>query len=220
MSTSLEDLPAFDVAALPSFYASQSAQARNAAVELADGLKLVRRAAKRQTLHLLNVANAAAHIERLPEAGETFHCVMKGNFHSWDLAPAILKLAAPAAAKYLGIATLGFNKSNAAELLDLFDRRQIGRIDFIASCYFRSTCADEFGFLHAGLSSRGQRCVAVRSHAKIMLFELTDGRALVIESSANLRSCRNVEQFTLTHDRGLLDFHRGWMTTLINEAIP
>lgn len=214
----LDNLPAFDVSAVPSFYGGEAAAARNAAAELPDSLKYARRAAKRQMLHLLNVANAAAHLERLPDEGETFHCVMRGNYHAWDLVPAVLRLAAPSAIAYLGIATLGFNRQNAAELLELCDAGQIGRVDFICSCYFRSTSGDEFAFLHDGLTGRGQRVAAVRSHAKILLFELNDGRCLVVESSANLRSCRNVEQFTLTHDAGLLAFHRKWISTLLDQG--
>ena len=215
----LENLPAFDMTRVAAFYPGQAAEARNAAAELADNLKHVRRAAKRQTLHLLNVANAARHLERLPEAGETYHCVMKGNFHAWDLVPAVLKLAAPATIAYLGIATLGFNRANAQELAELLDAGQVQSTDFICSCYFKSTSGDEFAFLHEQLTARGQRVAAVRSHAKVILFEMTDGRRFIIESSANLRSCRNVEQFTLTHDAGLLDFHKAWMTNIVDEAL-
>ena len=42
-----------------------------------------------------------------------------------------------------------------------------------------------------------------------------DGRCIVNESSANLRSCRNIEQFTMTHDRDLLEFHRQWMAEVM-----
>jgi hypothetical protein len=66
--------------------------------------------------------------------------------------------------------------------------------------------------LHQELTRRGHRCAAIRSHAKIMLFELTDGRCLTWESSANLRSCRNVEQAVFTNDKDLLRFHRNWMS--------
>jgi hypothetical protein len=45
--------------------------------------------------------------------------------------------------------------------------------------------------------------------------ELTDGRALVVESSANLRSCASIEQITLTADVDLLAFHRAWIDELM-----
>lgn len=214
----LDDLPAFDMAAVPAFYASEAANARNAGVELPANLKHPRQSLKREMLHLLNVANAAKYIERLPEPSETIHAIMRGNYHAWDLVPAVLKLAAPATIEYLGVATLGFNRSNAQELVELLDAGKVRRVDFICSCYFRSTSGDEFAFLHHQLAARRQRVVAIRSHAKVVLFELSDGRRLVIESSANLRSCSNLEQFALTHDAELLAFHKSWICTLIDKA--
>ena len=214
----LDSLPVFDLETVPAFYASAAADARNAAVELPANLRLPRQSLKREMLHLLNVANAARHLVRLPEMGETIHAIMRGNYHAWDLVPAVLRLAAPATIEYLGVATLGFNRQNAAELVELLDAGQVGRVDFICSCYFRSTSGDEFAFLHSQLTARKQRVVAIRSHAKILLFELSDGRRLVIESSANLRSCSNLEQFALTHDAELLAFHKSWIRTLIDKA--
>lgn len=219
MSTNFADnLPSFDCDSVKPLFEAESQTARNVAIDLPADVKLLRRSAKRQMLHLMHVANAAQHLGELPANGESLHCVMKGNYHAWDLVPAILQLAAPATITRLLVATLGFNKSNAAELIELYDAGQIKAVDFICSCYFKSTCEGEFEFLHAALTARGQRIAAVRSHAKILGFELSDGRALVIESSANLRSCRNVEQFSLTHDRELLEFHRSWIDQLLTEG--
>jgi hypothetical protein len=57
--------------------------------------------------------------------------------------------------------------------------------------------------------------LAMLSHAKILLMQLTDGRSFVAESSANLRSCASIEQITMTHDAALLDFHRNWITEVM-----
>lgn len=218
MSNFADNLPTFDVETVKPLFPDESQAARNVAIDLPADMKLVRRSAKRLMLHLMHVKNAAEHLDRLPDVGESFHAVMRGNYHAWDLVPAVLKLAAPATIERLSVATLGFNKSNATELLELFDAGQIIAVDFVCSCYFKSTCANEFGLLHEGLTARGQRIAAVRSHAKILGFELSDGRALIVESSANLRSCHNVEQFTLTHDAELLAFHRQWIGHLLTEG--
>jgi len=68
-----------------------------------------------------------------------------------------------------------------------------------------------FEFLAVELQSRGQTLLAMRNHAKLLLMALDDGRRIVVESSANLRSCRNVEQFVISHDTGLYDFHAAWI---------
>jgi hypothetical protein len=216
----LDNLPSLDMDRIPALFPAESQAARNVEVELPDRLLLRRRPTKRRMLHLLHVSNAAKHLGGLPAIGETWHAIMKGNFNGWDLVPAILGLAEPATIAWLGVATLGFNKSNAQELVELLDAGQVGSVEFIASTYFKGTSADEFGFLHEQLTTRGQKCAAVRSHAKVLLFEMTDGTNYVIESSANLRSCRMAEQFTLTHDAELLAFHRRWMRTLLYHAEP
>lgn len=170
-----------------------------------------RKATKRQLLHLLHVANAAKQIERLPDPGESIHCIMRGNYHAWDLIPAALKLAAPATIDALYVATLGFNDANARELVGLLDAGRVERVTFLCSAYFKDASPETYKPLVDQLLDRGQRIAAIRTHAKIQAYTLTDGRAFVIESSANLRSCRNIEQFCMTADRALFDFHATWM---------
>ncbi len=58
----------------------------------------------------------------------------------------------------------------------------------------------------------------VRNHAKIILVRMIDGRSFTWESSANMRSCHNVEQCCLTHDAGLLHFHREWIDDLLSKS--
>lgn len=212
------DVPEFDCGELPSFYGGQAAEGRNASIELQDGLKHVRISETKRMLHLLHVSNAAKHLDGLPTPGETYHCIMKGNFNGWDLVPATLRLSEPATIKRLDVATLGFNNANIKELCDLIDQKQIGDVSFLCSCYFRDSSKAEYGLLQEQLVKRGGRAAAVRSHAKILLMEMSNGANYVIESSANLRSCRNVEQFSMCDDRELLEFHRGWITELIEGA--
>src|SRR5262245_61962979 len=192
----------------------EAARARNVAIGLPTDLKHERRAAKGRTLNLLHVANAAKHLERLPVPGEAFHVITKGNYSQWDLVPAVLQLAGEKIVE-LNMATLGFSRSNIEALAGLLDSGAIGSCSFICSAFFRSVDRDAFDFMHAALSSRGQRVASIRSHAKIPLFQLADGRNIVVESSANLRSCHNVEQFCMIHDRELLAFHKQWMDTLL-----
>lgn len=213
----LDTLKTLDVMALPSFFADESQVARDVRVELDDDRRHERTGGQRSYLNALAVSNAAKLLDKLPAAGESLHCVMKGNFSAWDLVPAVLDLAG-CKCQGLYVATLGFNQKVTAELLDLLDRGAVGEVAFVCSCYFRSTGGNLFEELHQGLTARGQRCVAIRSHAKLILFAMDDGRRFVIESSANLRSCRNIEQFTLTHATDLHDFHRTWLDHVIERA--
>lgn len=178
---------------------------------------LRRQGTKRTTLHLLHVANAAKQIERMPSEGESIHCIMRGNYHAWDLIPAALKLSAPAKIAELYIATLGFNQANGRELLALLDGGHVGRVTFLASVYFKDASPETYKPLADELLARGQRIAAIRTHAKIQAYRLTDGRAIVVESSANLRSCRNIEQFCMTGSIDLYEFHRTWMDEVFSQ---
>lgn len=184
------------------------------------GAQVLRRQVTKRTFkHLHEVANAIAELDRLPARDESVHCLMRGNFHGWDLVPAVLHLAQPATITALYVATLGFNKQNATELVAFLDSGKVHSVVFVCSCYFQKANPDEFELLRAGLALRGHSVVATRSHAKILAMQLSDGRAVVAESSANLRSCRNIEQVCLTESPELFGFHRHWIDEVVRQCL-
>ena len=199
------------------FYDAPDGPHRNAVVELNESRKLVRRPTARRMIDATRTANALKLLGRLPAAGETWHLISKGNTPLADLIPAVLELAFPATIRYLGITTLGFSKINVEALCTLIDAKRVRRLDFVFSSYFRGMEKDVCAFIITELTGRGARVLAARCHAKLMLFELTDGRCLVCETSGNLRSCRSIEQITLTNDRRLLAFHRAWIDELFRK---
>jgi hypothetical protein len=175
----------------------------------------VRRTAKAVMLDARRLANALEHVGRLPEPGEAFHLVTAKRYSLWDLVKAVLHLADPSTISYLGIATLGFSRANLEELTTLLDSGQIGKVDFLFSVYFKSGQREICERLAHELTRRGQRVVACLQHAKVVLMELTDGGAFVVESSANLRSCASIEQIVMTHDPALLAFHKQWIDDVL-----
>ncbi len=130
------DLPSVDVGTLQAVFPSPADDVQNASVGI-ESQKLERRATKRQYLNQLAVSNAAEHLERLPDPGESFHGVMSGNFHAFAFLPAIIRLAACPATE-VHIATLGFNRNNTLELFDLLDRGDVQQCGFLFSTYYRS----------------------------------------------------------------------------------
>jgi hypothetical protein len=175
----------------------------------------VRRTDRRVMLDARRLQDAVQHIGRLPEPGEAFHLVTAKRYSLWHVVKATLQLASPATIAYLGIATLGFSKQNLDELLAEIDAGRIAKVDFLFSVYFKSNERESCERLAHELTTRGHRVVAMLTHAKVLLLELTDGRAYVVESSANLRSCSSIEQITITADADLLNFHRTWINELM-----
>jgi hypothetical protein len=179
---------------------------------------ITRTTSKREMVSALQSKNAVAEIASLPGMEESLHIICRGNFPLWSIVPASLTLAAPATIEALHIATLGFSASNAADLLAQVDAGRIKTVAIVASVYFERQNPAEYRIMAEGLAERGQRIAALRSHAKIITLALTDGRRFAVESSANLRSCRNLEQITLTQSPVLHDFHAGWIDQVIDAA--
>lgn len=186
--------------------------------EISKRTSLKRRSGRRVMIDALHRRNAVKDIEKLPEAGEATHIIARGNFPLWQIVPATLALAAPATIERLSIATLGFSAGNVTDLMALFDAEKIAAVEIVASVYFERQNPAEYRMMADGLAERGQRIAALRSHAKIIAMTLSDGKAFAVESSANLRSCRNIEQITIIHDAELYRFHAGWIAQVIDAA--
>jgi len=158
---------------------------------------------------------AVRHLQRLPVQGESFHAIISGKYALWDLVPAMLEKIAPQTISELIIATLSFSKTNAAEMLALLDTGRVKRMSLLVSHYFKGTNREIYDSLVPHLLERGQKVQAMRTHAKIILITTSEAVKYTVESSANARSCKNVEQFCMIRDDALHDFHRGWISELI-----
>jgi hypothetical protein len=212
-----DSIPEMPLDNVPSFYNELEGEQKSAAVELEHDYKFTRTPTNRSMKDLTRISNAAKHLDTLPRPGETWHLISKGNFSQWDYVPAVLQLSPGSTIHYLGICTLGFSQSNLEQLIGLLDSGQVGEVDFLYSVYFKSVEKASCERLRHELTSRGHRVGCCRLHAKIILMQLSGGDHFTIESSANLRSCRNIEQSTFSNDQGLLDFHRGWMNDLFEN---
>jgi hypothetical protein len=177
------------------------------------------KAAKVVTFDARKVQVAVETIERLPENGEYVHMVVGGEFAGFDLLPAALKLAGAARFDELWLTTLGFSRDNLAQLEAMIKAGQVPpkRLTILCGDFFRraDTGLWDIGRLMAKEHGFGFR--SFRSHTKLILAEL-GGCFFVVESSANLRSCHNVENFTMTQSRELFDFHTGWIKKIWKGA--
>lgn len=153
----------------------------------------------------------------LPTPGEAIHAVIGGLHSMGHIIPAILKLAAPAIMEELTICTLTFSKANAIDLAAAMDAGLIRKLTIVASHYFAKTSTGIFDPSAAILRERGATVITPRSHAKLILCRLSDGRFISGEGSANLRSAVTIEQVTLFGDPQVYAFHAGWIRKLIEQ---
>jgi len=177
--------------------------------------RLADRTARRRVKDARKEESAMAAIGKLPGPTESLHLVISGRFALWHVVPAIRQLAGQTIDE-LRIATLGFSRDNIDALCAMLDAGEIGRVWLLCSHYFKGTSTDTFTHAQDQLARRPGRAwfASLRTHAKLLLLKLADGRTFTIESSANLRSCKNIEQMTLVGSRPVYAFHAGWIDEL------
>lgn len=173
--------------------------------------RTVTRAKRRIVYDLSKVCNAIGCLGPLPRAGESVHAIMGGDFNAWDLVPAIQAMTKKPIAELI-ITTLGFNLSNNQHLCDMLDAGAVREAHLLCSSYFEGADKDVFNTAKEKFEARGQRIKAVRNHSKIILIAPAGRKdRYCVESSANLRSCNNLEQLTLTNCATLYNFHKRWI---------
>ena len=149
---------------------------------------------------------------RLPANGEYLHVVTGGEFRGFDLLPAMLRLARAKRFDGLTLTTLGFSRENLEDLGQMVEAGMMPpkRLRILASDFFRRADSEiwQTGAEQAHRLGYGFR--STRNHTKLSLAAIA-GKYFVVESSANLRSCANLEQFTMTQSRKLYDFHCQWI---------
>lgn len=211
------DLDAIDLDGLPTRRQTQPAQEKpkqtpGEAAGIGTRTRMTTTVERRRFYDLRNVPNAVETIKPLPKRRETIHAIMGGDFAAWDLVPAILTLAdRPARAFYA--ATLGFNAQNNHHLCELMAAGQIEAATVLCSDYFAKADAKTYADAKAKLAKVGGRLNSTRNHAKILALDF-GADCYVVEASANLRSCNNLEQIAISNDRALLDFHQTWISSI------
>lgn len=152
----------------------------------------------------------------LPGPKHALHILITGRFSLWDCVPAVIETCGRI--RSLHIATLGFSKRNVEAMGKLLDGGQIERLRLLCSHYFKGTSNGIYEFAAEELGRRpGAEFLSVRTHAKLLLIKLTN-RTLAFESSANLRSCKNLEQLTVIGCPEVYQFHAAWIDELFERG--
>lgn len=159
--------------------------------------------------HLAKLQAARDAVATLPHAeGESAHWLLLGFFDPIHLIAAALERYG--ACTHLRLATLSLSKRNVDLFCGMLDTSAVARLSVLTSTYQYRMDADIYDHLQAELTTRGQQVGAIVNHAKLALFDMTDGRKFVMEGSANLRSCRSVEQVALHCSGELHDWYAAW----------
>lgn len=207
-TTWLDELPTIDPGELPALFPD----AHRAAL---DSPRVTWRQTRHEAEDRRGAHNARQLIDRLPEPGESCHYLWSGQWRHATLIPVILDLADCTC--HLAISTLGYDERCGRLLLAELDAKRIQHIDMTSSIYARAHYQALDEWITAELAQRGSRHAASKTHAKVLSFEFIDGRAVVIESSSNLRSCAMMELSVVSGDPTLAKWHAQWISEVLDR---
>lgn len=171
---------------------------------------------KSRARKLIKPENARAAVDLFNPGMEAMHCITCGDFVMCDLLVELIsKFGRP---EELIFSTLSMSEKNAASLAKILKTHQVP-FTLLLSHYFKNSNGKIFTAIENLLINQFPELMTVkiyRSHAKVFLLDYGDLK-ISIESSANLRSSNNIEQFTIYTDPDLFHFHKGWITQVMNH---
>jgi hypothetical protein len=157
-------------------------------------------------------------LDHLPEQGEELHFLLSGFFDlAHFLVVALEIMACPC--EVLRIATLSLSARNVQELVALLDLGVVKQLDLLAANFFAAYEKEITASAVEEFRQRNQRLAIARSHAKVLTVKLRDGRIYTLTGSANMRTCRNIEQACLSADPALFSFYDQWLSTMMDKYV-
>ena len=163
--------------------------------------------------------NAIRLAKRTPiDKNERVDVFVSGNFIFGDYIEAFLTTH-HTRAEEMTISTLSMSQNNIDSLKTLMMKEYIGNLNIVMSSYFYSHEAHNLVkyMLHElDIDNRLQIAVAA-IHTKTVHFATDNGKKIVMHGSANLRSCANIEQFTIEENEDLYDFYNEHFRRIIDE---
>ena len=177
-----------------------------------EGRRLLRKKIKREFKRAGNLKAVAEILDYLPDPGSSIHVIGNGRYDFFDWVPHLTGLIGEPCQGYFSTWTM--NRDNVLELLDLYDKGRLSSITMMTGIYFKRRESSNYATLLEGIQARGQRYMAFWNHTKIILLE-GGGYSLAVEGSANMTSNPRLEQYCISNDRALFEFHREWI-----EAMP
>jgi len=149
----------------------------------------------------------AGQLDPMPAPGESIDIILPGSVALGDVLWHIVdNIHQPGP---LRVSTLGFGRRWVAGLVDRLRSGQITEARIACSDYFARSDAAEFLDAQQALAGWPVTLRAGRTHAKVAVYG-----HIAMAGSANLRSCRSIENVTVTNNPALADWHRRWINDL------
>ena len=160
-------------------------------------------------------------VKNMPDLQENdaIFCIVTGNFIFGDMLEALM-VEKNWYAEEIFIATLSMSQENADSLANIFHGDYAREINLIVSDFWYAHERYKGGGIEYINQLRKEYNFSISVaglHTKIILIKTECGKHLVLHGSANLRSSRNLEQFSIENSKNLYEFNRAWMNKLVKE---
>lgn len=165
------------------------------------------------------VAKAQALADVVPEApgpGEQIHLVSESKYDFGTWIPQIIGWVDTVDELYCS--TWVASQKNVVDLVALWDAGKIprGKVSVLTGKFFKRRETSVYCLMLDAIRERGGRFRALYNHAKVLLLANAAKNAwFTVEGSANLTGNPQVEQYVITNDRELYQWHREWMEELL-----
>lgn len=150
-------------------------------------------------------------------AGERVDALVSGNFIFGDIFEA-LAVKHNLLMSELIVSTLSISQENVDSLRNLLVGGYLERLDVIVSDYFWSHNRQNAAYIYDNLDVDDRFQLSVAGvHTKIALMRVGEQK-IVVHGSANFRSSRSIETFTVETNPDIYDFHREWKMRIIERG--
>ncbi|MGV4404946.1 hypothetical protein ACQ1PF_07940 [Ornithobacterium rhinotracheale] len=138
-----------------------------------------------------------------------YDCIVSGNFIFGDFIEAFL-VGKNIKITEMTIATLSMSRENIDSLVTLMQKGYVDNLNIIISDFFYSHERNNLiQYMYEALDVDDRFQLSVTStHAKVYLLKTLGGKKIVIHGSTNMRTCGNIEHFTIEINESLYDFYR------------
>lgn len=171
-----------------------------------------KRAEKTKVKNMMKRETLADILKELPEENEYLHLISNGLYDFFTFIPVLTDYLGGASEFYGSTWTM--NRNNVEIIMQLYDKKKIKKVTILTGVYFKQRESAVYAQLVDGLISRGQRFKCFENHSKITL--LTNNKKyIVVEGSANFTSNPRVEQYVITNNKEVYNFHKDWMEDII-----
>lgn len=149
---------------------------------------------------------------RLPNKNCSQHLISDGTFDFYSFTGAALEMQKTGFDEFLGTTWL-MNQPISSDLISRHDQDQIRNITLIVGRYLKARTPHVYGFLKNSARERDMiKIKEGRIHAKIILLgNYNTDTFLTIEGSANFTENPRTEQYVISNNLDIYEFHKKWI---------